>query len=341
MSNTLNENASITSSSILSLGIESTAHTFGVGIVNDKGKVLSNIRYVYRSRTGIHPREASRFMSRHAVEALSEALSQASLSLKDLSIISFSRGPGLGPCLRTGATFARFLSSYLKKPLVGVNHCVAHIEIGRMLTGARDPVILYLSGGSTQVISYLEGVYRIFGETEDIAIGNFIDSFARSAGLSFPGGPIVEELARKGRNLIDLPYVVKGMNVSFSGLLTYLESLIGKYPIEDLCYSLQETAFSMLVEVCERAMAYLKKDELLLVGGVGVNTRLREMCRKMCEERGASFYVPPAEFCVDNGAMIAWNGILHYTKGDILPVSQSHILTKWRVEDVSVKWWEG
>ena len=143
---------------------------------------------------------------------------------RELSVIAFSQGPGLGPSLRTGATVARALASYLNVPLVGVNHSVAHIEIGKLKTGAHDPVTLYASGGNTMVTAFESGRYRVFGETLDIALGNCLDVFAREAGLKHrkgvPLGAAVEQLAAKGEKLVSLPYVVKGMDLSLSGLLT-------------------------------------------------------------------------------------------------------------------------
>ncbi len=180
-------------------------------------------------------------------------------------MIAFSQGPGLGPCLRTGATAARALASYLNLPLVGVNHCVAHIEIGKLTTGARDPVTLYVSGGNTIVSAYEANRYRVFGETLDIAVGNCLDVFVREAGLKAEGGKapgrIVEELAARGKKFTSLPYTVKGMDLSFSGLLTAAVSLLRekKFGLEDVCFSFQETAFSMLTEVTERGSGSHRK----------------------------------------------------------------------------------
>lgn len=323
----------------LCLGVESTAHTLGLGIVDSDGRILADVRRTYRPEAGgIHPREAARMMADSAGGALRACFSDSSISPEDLTLVSFSQGPGLGPCLRTGATLARAIASHLGVPLVGVNHCVAHIEVGRKYGNSTDPVVLYVSGGSTQTISYAAGLYRVFGETEDIAVGNLLDTFAREAGLGFPGGPEVEHLTSSGRELIDLPYAVKGMNVSFSGLLTRVKGLISTHKLEDICLSLQETAFSMLIEVSERAMAFLGKDELILVGGVGANGRLREMCRIMCSERRASFRALEPKLCLDNGVMIAWTGLLAKSVGEETPLPFSQVKPKWRVDKAMVKW---
>jgi universal protein Kae1 len=320
------------------LGIESTAHTFGVGVVDETGKILANVSSVYRGPGGIHPREAARHHCSEAADVVKKALQISRKKISGLDLISFSMGPGLGPCLRTGATAARALSSYYGLPLVGVNHCVAHIEIARKLTGADDPVVLYVSGGNTQIIAFDAGRYRVFGETLDISIGNCLDAFAREVGIA-GGGPEVERLAKKGEKYIPLPYVVKGMDLSFSGILTEaIRKVKMGERLEDVCFSLQETAFAALVEVTERALAHTEKKEVVLTGGVASNQRLREMLMLMCEEHGAKFMVPPQEFCVDNGAMIAWTGILAFKHGQVTKIEESAVRQRWRTDEVEIPW---
>ena len=322
------------------LGIESTAHTFGIGIVSESGKVLANEKVVFiPKKGGIHPREAAEHHAENAKIVLNNAMEKAGINLEDIDAIAFSQGPGLAPCLRIGAIFARYLSLKHSKPLIGVNHCIAHIEIGKLFSKAKDPVTLYVSGGNTQVIAFAEGRYRVFGETQDIGIGNALDKFAREVGLGFPGGPKIEEIAKKGK-WIELPYVVKGMDVAFSGIITEALKLYKKgIKLEDICFSLQEVCFSMLVEVTERALAHCEKNEVLLTGGVAANSRLREMLEIMCKERGAKFYAVEKQFAGDNGAMIAWNGLQIYRalkKG--ISLSESKIKPKWRTDEVEVVW---
>ena len=327
------------------LGIESTADDFSVGIASFEGKILANVIDAYLPEEGgIHPREAAQHHSEVASKVIAKAFEEANLKPSNITVIAFSRGPGLGPCLRTGATAARALASYLKIPLVGVNHCVAHIEIGKLVTKAEDPVTLYVSGGNTIVAAYEAGRYRVFGETLDIAVGNCLDVFARTAGLrqkrGMVFGAIIEKLAQKGKTLIPLPYSVKGMDLSFSGLLTAAVQLLkeGKYRLEDICYSLQETAFSMLTEVTERALAHTEKPEVLLTGGVAANRRLQEMLKAISEEHNAHFCVVPKEYALDNGAMIAWTGVLAYKCGLTIPIEESIVKRKWRLEEVDVPW---
>ncbi|MEM2967970.1 MAG: KEOPS complex N(6)-L-threonylcarbamoyladenine synthase Kae1 [Candidatus Bathyarchaeia archaeon] len=327
------------------LGIESTADDFGVGIVTFNGKILANASSDYvPEEGGIHPREAARHHAEIADTVLREALSKARIKPKDLRLIAFSQGPGLGPCLRTGATVARALAAYLNLPLVGVNHSIAHIEIGKLTTGVADPVTLYVSGGNTIVSAFDSGRYRVFGETLDIALGNCLDVFAREAGLKhkkgIPLGAALEKLAANGEKLISLPYVVKGMDLSLSGLLTAATALLrrGECRLEDLCYSLQEHAFSMVTEVTERALAHTEKREVLLTGGVAANKRLQSMLSVIAQEHGARFHVVPLEFATDNGAMIAWTGVLAYTHGAVTPVEESYVKLRWRLDKVDVPW---
>jgi universal protein Kae1 len=327
------------------LGVESTADDFGVGIATFKGDILANASSGYiPEEGGIHPREAARHHAEAADKVLEEALQKANIKPKDLAIIAFAQGPGLGPCLRTGATVARALASYLQIPLVGVNHSIAHIEIGKLATAAKDPVTLYVSGGNTMVTAYDCGRYRVFGETLDIALGNCLDVFAREAGLKhrkgLPLGAALERLAAKGEKLVPLPYVVKGMDLSLSGLLTAATTALrnGNYELEDLSYSLQENAFSMVTEVTERALAHTEKKEVLLTGGVAANKRLQSMLAVIAEEHDARFSVVPKQFATDNGAMIAWTGVLAYTHGVVTPVEESCVKLRWRVEKVDVPW---
>lgn len=325
---------------MLCLGIESTAHTFGAGIIDEKGKIHSNVKDTYTTETGgINPSEAKQHHLDVKDIIIDEALSLAKLKISEIDLVAFSQGPGLPPCLVVGKDKAIELAKQNSIPIVGVNHCVAHLEIGKLMTKAKNPILLYASGANTQIIAYESGKYRVFGETLDNGIGNFIDAFARHIGLGFPGGPKIEQLALQSKKYIELPYVVKGMDVSFGGMLTNLKQKFnsGKFKVEELAFSLQETAFAMLVEVSERAIAHTSKSELVLGGGVACNKRLQEMCRVMCMERNAKFFAPPNSVLVDNGLMIAWLGLLmrknaakNYGSIDINPSE--------RTDDVDVNW---
>lgn len=328
------------------LGIESTAHTFAVGIVEEASpgrvRVIANQRaMVQPAQGGIHPREAAHEHAEKAPAILAAALAEAGLRPEQLDAVAFSQGPGLGPCLRVGATVARTLALRHDKPLVGVNHCVAHLEIGRGMSGAADPLLLYASGGNTQVLALSRGRYRVFGETLDVGLGNALDKFGRAVGVPFPGGPEVERLAAQAdrSQLLDLPYVVKGMDMSFSGWPLAAERLLADgHALPDVCHAIQEHAFAALVETAERALAATGKRELVLGGGVACNARLQEMARSMAEARDASFFAPPRSLLVDNGAMIAWLGHLMRGAGGAIAVEQSEVQPYQRTDQVEVRW---
>jgi N6-L-threonylcarbamoyladenine synthase len=323
------------------LGIESTAHTFGVAIASSDGKILSNVndKYSPPPGKGIHPREATQHHCEVGPKVLGESLHQWGGSADQIDIIAFSTGPGLGPALRTGATMARTLAYWLEKPLIPIHHAIAHIEIAAQMTGASDPLVVLVSGGHTTVTAFAGGRWRIFGETEDITLGNLLDMFGREVLLPTPGGPELEKLASRGRNFIDLPYVVKGNDVSYSGLLTAAKRLLHQnMALEDLCYSLQEVAFAMLAEATERALAHTQKREVLLTGGVAANKRLTEMLKIMTEDHGARFLVVPREYSGDTGAQIAWTGILAASVGVKVDVSKSFVKPRWRLDTVDIPW---
>jgi N6-L-threonylcarbamoyladenine synthase/N6-L-threonylcarbamoyladenine synthase/protein kinase Bud32 len=295
---------------------------------------------MYRpEKGGIHPREAANHHSEVVVPLIRKAAETADVRLKDIDVICFSQGPGLGPCLRTVATAARALAISLDRPIVGVNHCIAHLEVGVAKTAATDPVLLYASGGNTQVISFANGRYRIFGETLDIGIGNMFDKLGRELGLGYYAGPKVEKLALEGNKLLDLPYSVKGMDMAFSGIMTaaLAHHARGEH-IEDICFSVQETCFAMLSEVTERAMAHIEKREVLLGGGVVQNKRLRRMVEDMVRERGAEMFVPEPRLCIDNGAMIAWTGLVMHRAGIRMSVEDTKIDQRFRTDEVEVTW---
>ncbi|MHA1630501.1 MAG: KEOPS complex N(6)-L-threonylcarbamoyladenine synthase Kae1 [Candidatus Heimdallarchaeota archaeon] len=331
---------------IICLGIESTAHTLGIGIVDSRGKIYANIKssYLPPEGSGIHPREAARHHSAKAAQLITQALTESKLSPHDLILVAFSQGPGMGPCLRTGAVIARSIATYNNIPLVGVNHVVSHIEIGKLLTKTKDPVILMVSGGTTQISSLVNDYYVIFGETLDISVGNCLDKFAREVGLHDPNnpwpGPVFDQVAAKGTKYHPLPYSVKGMSISFSGLLTAALRLVRKenIAVEDVAFSLQETALSMLAEITERAIAHTRTKEILVVGGFARNKRFQEMLHEICKDWNVNLSICPFHFASDNGAMIAWNGILTFVAEGGLSIEESQVKPDWRSDHVKITW---
>ena len=288
------------------------------------------------------PNEVAKHHREIAPQLFEKALVEAKITKEQINFIALSNAPGLAPCLLEGMRYAKSLSKELNIPIVPVNHCIAHQEIGE-ITGAKDPVLLYASGANTQIIAYEAGKYRVFGETLDLGVGNFIDTFARHAGMGFPGGPKIQEFAKGGKKLIELPYSIKGMDVSFSGMLTKLQQMFDKKQetIEDLSYSLQETVFAMLTEATERALAHTGKKEVLMGGGVACNSRFQEMVKTMAEARGCKFFCPERQFLVDNAGMIGYLGIKMFDVGIFFTpdkLDELDIKPRERTDQVDVTW---
>ena len=350
----------------IALGCEGSANKLGIGVISHAPshppEILSNVRHTFISPpgTGFLPKNTAQHHRKFFVQVALEALRDVEITPEDVDVICYTKGPGMGAPLTSVAIAARTLALLWNKPMVGVNHCVGHIEMGRCITGASNPVVLYVSGGNTQVIAYAEHRYRIFGETLDIAVGNCLDRFARTLEISNDPAPgyNIEQLAKKGgKMLLDLPYAVKGMDCSFSGILATADALAAemyaakkeqrqgrggkgkpRFTPEDLCFSLQETVFAMLVEITERAMAHVGTAQVLIVGGVGCNERLQEMMGLMVAERGGSVYATDERFCIDNGIMIAHAGLLAYEAGFETPLEESTVTQRFRTDEVFVKW---
>jgi N6-L-threonylcarbamoyladenine synthase len=378
----------------ISIGLEGSANKLGVGIIlhpphqgpieppsphdsahsDDEStrphkklphipvRILANLRHTYNSPpgTGFLPKDTAAHHRRWVVRLVKQAMKQANVTVEDIDCICYTKGPGMGAPLSSCAITARMLSQLWGKPLVGVNHCVGHIEMGRAITGADNPVVLYVSGGNTQVIAYSAQRYRIFGEALDIAVGNCLDRFARV--LNIPNDPApgynIEQQAKKGKVLLELPYAVKGMDVSFSGILARVEEMAKKLESSktspegpwkdpetgeeissaDLCFTLQENVFAMLVEITERAMAHVGASQVLVVGGVGCNERLQQMMGMMAAERGGSVYATDERFCIDNGIMIAHAGLLAWKTGFRTPLEESTFTQRFRTDEVLINW---
>lgn len=337
---------------VIVVGIEGSANKCGVGVLRftppGNYTILSNPRKTFVAPTGqgFLPRETSWHHQQHVTALVRQALNDARITPQEVGLICFTKGPGMGGPLQSCAVCARTLALLWKVPLVGVNHCIGHIEMGRVATNVVDPVVLYVSGGNTQVIAYSMQKYHIFGETIDIAVGNCLDRFARVVKLSNDPSPgyNIEQLAKQGQKFIELPYTVKGMDVSFSGLLSFVEQegrrmlKSGDATPADLCYSLQETIFAMLVEITERAMAHCGQNAVLVVGGVGCNRRLQEMLQDMVEARGGTLSAMDQRYCIDNGAMIAQAGIMAWHQGQETVLEDTWVTQRFRTDATDVTW---
>ncbi|MEM4195375.1 MAG: tRNA (adenosine(37)-N6)-threonylcarbamoyltransferase complex transferase subunit TsaD [Candidatus Anstonellales archaeon] len=316
------------------LGIESTAHTIGVGICENE-KILSNAHHIYKPiNEGLIPRKMADHHQQYFKKMLDEALKEANIDIKDVDVIACAQGPGIGSPLSFGFSMAKYLSAHHKKPFIGVNHAYAHIVISELFTKIKRGIIIYVSGGNTQILfENEEGFYDVLGETLDIGIGNLFDSFGREIGLRYAHGSVLSELASRGK-YIDLPYTVKGLNLAFSGLFTAAVKALKKNKKEDVAYSLMETSFAMVCEVAERAFYLKKANGFIVCGGVAQNRRLQEMLSKMAEEDGTKFGVAPDEFNRDNGAMIAYAGYLLYKKYGSRPLEFWRPIQNYRIENM-------
>ena len=331
---------------MICLGIESTAHTFGAAVVEDSEKesfrILSDKKDIYKAPegAGIHPREASRHHVETSSTVIESALREAKVGIDDLDFISYSAGPGLGPCLRVGAVVARSLAEYFDKPIVPTNHAVGHIELGRKLLGLHDPLVLLISGGHTLIAARSSQGWRIFGETLDLTLGQLLDQLGRHFGLSSPAGPKIEALANAHSSpaeILDLPYVIKGNDVSYSGLLSAAKDLYSAGATkESVSYSVQEFSFSILTEATERALAFTDKQELLVTGGVAANQRLAGMLQKMCDSRGVKLGVIAKQYAGDCGAQIGAAGFLFYESGQAVKPQNAFIRQSWRIDRVQL-----
>ncbi|MCX6769920.1 MAG: UGMP family protein [Candidatus Micrarchaeota archaeon] len=341
---------------MICLGMESTAHTLGVGICEGK-KVLANARRLYKppSGEGIIPRLAADHHAQKAPLVLEEALGTAGISLREVDLFAFSRGPGIGQCLRVSCATSKFLASKFKKPILGINHCHAHLQIAKGMLGFHDPLYVYVSGANTQIITEGEVAgktgtlgrasaagkantsshqrFFVLGETLDMGLGNLFDVFAREAKFAYPHGSEVARMASKG-SYFPLPYTVKGMNFAFTGLLSAAVSEVGKRKTEDICHSLMETAFAELCEASERALCLTGKREVVACGGVAQNKRFCDMLSQMCQPHGAKFGVLPAEYNADNGAMIAYTALCEWKRGKREKMQGLSPNGYWRIDEV-------
>ncbi|MBI2670920.1 tRNA (adenosine(37)-N6)-threonylcarbamoyltransferase complex transferase subunit TsaD [Candidatus Woesearchaeota archaeon] len=324
---------------MICLGIEGTAHTIAASVVDSKNQILSDIRAMYTTeKTGIIPKDAAKFMEEKKNLIIENSLEEANLTFDDVDVIAFSQGPGLAPSLLVTLNLAKSLALKYKKPLVGINHIAAHLNSGFLFCNIKDPVYVFVSGANTQIIVLESKKYRILGETLSIGLGNALDKFGRIASLGFPAGSKIEELAKKG-SYIKLPYSVKGMDVDFSGIVTEaIRKLNQGERLENLCFSLQETCFSMLTEVTERALAHTEKKEIIVIGGVAANKRFSEMLSTMCKERSAKFYICPIKYAGDQATMIAYLGLKIFKTKKLTPLEKIDILPRWRADEIDVNW---
>lgn len=292
---------------MITLGIESTAHTLGIGI-----KIDEKLINIFNTYSGSYiPRELAEHHSKIFPNLLMEALKQANININEINLIAVSQGPGIGAPLSLGVGMANYLSTKLKVPLIGVNHGYAHIKIVEYMNSKTADLALYISGGNTMIIRLRD--LKIIGETLDMGIGNMLDKAARKLNLN--GAAELEKLALESNSYIRIPYTVKGMNTTFAGIYTYFINKVNENNKKELAYSLFHTSFSMLLETLARAVFAYKAKSVIICGGVAQSKILNKMLDKFQEQYKIEIIRTENIYNRDNGAMIAVLGEELYKKG--------------------------
>ncbi len=316
------------------LAVESSCDETSVAVVEDGRKVYSNVIAsqidTHKKFGGVVPEIASRQHVEAINTVLKEGLDEAGVDLKDIDIIAATKGPGLIGALLVGLSAGKTLALATNKPFVGVNHIVGHVCANYISFKDLEPpfIGLIISGGHTYLIEVKDYVdFTLHGRTVDDAVGEAFDKVARSMGIGYPGGPIVDKLAKEGKETIDFPRVMikeDNYNFSFSGLktavLNYLNStkLRGEeIVIEDVCKSFQEAVVDVLLEKSFRLAREKNMDKIVLCGGVSANSRIREAFEEKGAEENIKIFYPELKLCTDNAAMIASAAYYEYMAGNL------------------------
>lgn len=316
------------------LAVESSCDETSVAVVEDGREVYSNVIAsqidTHKKFGGVVPEIASRQHVEAINTVLKEGLDQAGVKLEDIDIIAATKGPGLIGALLVGLSAGKALALATGKPFVGVNHIVGHVCANYISFKNLEPpfIGLIISGGHTYLIEVKDYVdFTLHGRTVDDAVGEAFDKVARSLGLAYPGGPLIDALAKKGKETIEFPRVMikeDNYNFSFSGLktavLNYLNStrLRGEEIVtEDVCKSFQEAVVDVLLEKSFRLAREKKMDKIVLCGGVSANSRIREAFEERGGEENIKIFYPELKLCTDNAAMIASAAYYEYMAGKV------------------------
>lgn len=316
------------------LAVESSCDETSVAVVENGREVYSNVIAsqidTHKKFGGVVPEIASRQHVEAINTVLREGLDQAGLKLEDIDIIAATKGPGLIGALLVGLSAGKALALATCKPFVGVNHIVGHVCANYISFKDLEPpfIGLIISGGHTYLIEVKDYVdFTLHGRTVDDAVGEAFDKVARSLGLAYPGGPLIDALAKKGKETIEFPRVMikeDNYNFSFSGLktavLNYLNStrLRGEEIVtEDVCKSFQEAVVDVLLEKSFRLAREKDMDKIVLCGGVSANSRIREAFEERGREENIKIFYPELKLCTDNAAMIASAAYYEYMAGKV------------------------
>ena len=316
------------------LAVESSCDETSVAVVEDGREVYSNVIAsqidTHKKFGGVVPEIASRQHVEAINTVLKEGIEEAGIKLDDIDIVAATKGPGLIGALLVGLSAGKALALSTGKPFVGVNHIVGHVCANYISFKDLEPpfIGLIISGGHTYLIEVKDYVdFTLHGRTVDDAVGEAFDKVARSLGLAYPGGPLIDDLAKKGKETIEFPRVMikeDNYNFSFSGLktavLNYLNSarLRGEEIVaEDVCKSFQEAVVDVLIEKSFRLAREKNMDKIVLCGGVSANSRIREAFEEKGREENVKIYYPDLKLCTDNAAMIASAAYYEYISGKV------------------------
>ena len=313
---------------IICLAIESSCDETSVAIVKNGREVLSNVISsqieIHKKFGGVVPEVASRKHVENINMVINEALVKADVTFDDIDIVGVTQGPGLIGALLVGLSTAKGLAYALNKPLVPVNHIKGHIFANFITDKNLEPpfICMVVSGGHTHLIrvkSYSE--FEILGKTMDDAIGEAFDKVSRAIGLGYPGGPLIDKMAKEGQDICKFPRpLFDNYNFSFSGVKTAVINYINKNKdanVNDICRSFEEAVTDVIVINSEKAIKEFGVDKFALAGGVAANSMLREKLFNMCERNNVKFYKPDIILCTDNAAMIGCAAYYNYINGEV------------------------
>lgn len=300
------------------LAIETSCDETSVAVLKNEKEILSNIVLsqtdIHKVFGGVVPEIASRNHIKHISRILYEAIDQANIKIEDIDYVAVTKGPGLIGSLLVGINAASSFAFANNIPLIGVNHLIGHIYAANIEHEMKFPALaLLISGGHTELI-YMENhmKFKMLGTTHDDAVGEAYDKVARTLGLSYPGGPIIDKLAKLGNDTYNLPRPMidqDNYDFSFSGLKSAVINLVHnkkqkneEVDVNDMCRSFQESVIDVLIHKTKKASIDCNVKQIIVAGGVAANSRLRE---RIAKEIDKEIVIPSMEYCTDNAAMIA------------------------------------
>lgn len=313
---------------IICLAIESSCDETSVAIVKNGRDVLSNIIStqidIHKKYGGVVPEIASRNHIENITYVVKEAVEKANIKLEDVDIIGCTYGPGLVGALLVGLSTAKAMAYALNKPLIGVHHIEGHIAANYITHKELTPpyLCLVVSGGHSHLV-YVEDYtkFRVLGKTRDDAVGEAFDKVSRAVGLGYPGGPIIDKMAKDGKPIYKLPRThFENLDFSFSGVKTAVLNLINKdksLNVNDLCASFEEAVTDVLVENVLKAVGELNVSKVAIAGGVSANSYLRDRMQKIGSMHNLKIYYPELILCTDNAAMIGAAAYYNFLAGKI------------------------